>query len=160
MVKALVYFSIFVGLFQMAVLTAGTPLFVFGFMGMWAFGAIDSWRTAQLIRSGVTPENEDVLVQRFSGNPKLWGAVLGTLGLAFLLQRLFNIGVVIRAVLPIMLIALGIYVLRGYILRPRVRPVDWTPPEPTFALHQQARQRESMTGDFGDRPRSGGWRDV
>ena len=34
-IKALVYFAVFVGLFQMAVLTGGTPLFVFGFMGMW-----------------------------------------------------------------------------------------------------------------------------
>src|ERR1051325_3523479 len=47
MVKALVYFAIFVGLFQMAILTAGTPLFVLGFMGMWAFAAVDSWRTAK-----------------------------------------------------------------------------------------------------------------
>jgi len=160
MVKALVYFSVFVGLFQMAIMTAGTPLFVLGFMGMWAFAAIDSWRTAQMIRAGVTPEAEDVLVQRFSGNPKLWGVVLGMLGLAFLLQRLFNIGVVIRALLPIMLIALGIYVLRGYIFKPKVRTTGWAPPAPTFALHQQAREREYTTGDFSDRSRSSGWRDV
>ena len=32
--KALVYFAVFVGLFQMAVLTGGMPLFVLGFMGI------------------------------------------------------------------------------------------------------------------------------
>src|SRR5436309_4103361 len=72
--KALVYFAVFVGLFQMAVLTGGTPLFVLGFMGMWLFSALDAWRTAQMIRSGVTPDTaDDILVSRFSGNPKLWG---------------------------------------------------------------------------------------
>lgn len=163
MVKAIVYFAVFVGLFQMAVLTAGTPLFVLGFMGMWAFGAVDSWRTAKMIRSGMTPDAaDDLLVQRFSGNPKLWGVVLGVLGIAFLFQKLFNLGVVIRAVLPIMLIALGIYVLRGYIVKPKAAANAWTPPAPTFALHQQqTRQREyESSTDFADRRRSGSWRDV
>ncbi len=36
-VKALVYFAVFVGLFQMAVLTGGAPLFVLSFIGMWFF---------------------------------------------------------------------------------------------------------------------------
>ena len=52
--KAIVYFSVFVGLFQMAILTK-TPLFVFGFMGMWCFAALDSWRTASMIRSTTLP---------------------------------------------------------------------------------------------------------
>lgn len=34
-VKAPVYFAVFAGLFQMAVLTSGAPLFVLGFIGMW-----------------------------------------------------------------------------------------------------------------------------
>ena len=50
-VKALVYFAVFVGLFQMAILT-GTVLFVFGILGMWLFAALDAWRTARCIRSG------------------------------------------------------------------------------------------------------------
>jgi len=64
-VKALVHFAVFVGLFQMAILTGGTPLFVLGFMGMWCFAALDAWRTAQMIRSGLTPDvADDVLVRR------------------------------------------------------------------------------------------------
>ncbi len=89
-VKALVHFAIFVGLFQLAVLT-GTALFFFGFVGMWLVAALDSWRTAQIIRSGVTPDvAEDILVKRFSGNPKLWGIVLLVLGAAFMLQAVFK----------------------------------------------------------------------
>jgi hypothetical protein len=79
--KALVYFAVFVGLFQLAALTGGPPVFVLGFIGMWFFAALDAWRTAQMIRSGVTPDvAEDILVRRFSGNPKLWAAFSRSLG--------------------------------------------------------------------------------
>jgi hypothetical protein len=163
-VKALVYFAVFVGLFQMAVLTGGTPLFVLGFIGMWLFSALDSWRTAQMIRSGLTPDvADDILVQRFSGNPKLWGIVLTVLGSAFLLQRVFNMGFLMRGILPIMLIGLGIYVLRGYIFKPRVQAPAWADsPTPSFALsHSRHNDRDfPSTGDFTDRSRSGSWRDM
>lgn len=116
--KALVYFAIFIGLFQMAILTRGTPLFVLGFMGMWLFAALDSWRTARLIRSGVTPNGaEDIIVQRFSGNPKLWGIVLLVLGGLFFLQMFANIGHFLKSALPVLLIALGIYLLRDYFFK-------------------------------------------
>jgi hypothetical protein len=111
--KALVYFAVFVGLFQMAVLT-GTALFVLGFMGMWLFAAVDAWRTAQLIRSGITPNAaEDMIVKRFSGNPKLWGLVLVILGGAFFFRDRLQL----RALLPILLIGLGIYLLRDYFFK-------------------------------------------
>jgi hypothetical protein len=114
--KALVYFAVFIGLFQLAVLT-GMSLFVLGFMGMWVFAALDSWRTAQLIRSGITPDGaEDIIVQRFSGNPKLWGSVLIILGALFFFQAFFNVKF-FKAVLPVLLIALGFYLLRGYIFK-------------------------------------------
>ena len=71
----------------MAVLTGGMAMFVFGFIGMWFFAALDAWRTAQMIRSGLTPDvAEDIFVKRFSGNPKLWGIVLTVLGVAFLFR--------------------------------------------------------------------------
>ncbi|MEO8650077.1 MAG: hypothetical protein ABI539_13010 [Acidobacteriota bacterium] len=125
-VKALVYFAVFVGLFQMAILTGGTLLFVFGFMGMWLFAALDAWRTAQAIRSGVTPDSaEDILVKRFSGNPKLWGIVLSVLGVAFLLQSVFNVRGLMRGLMPVMLIGLGVYILRGYIFKPKSDDSAW-----------------------------------
>src|SRR5690606_15729667 len=68
-VKALAYFAVFIGLFQMSVLTGGMPLFVLAFIGMWFFSALDAWRTAQMIRSGLTPDiAEDIFVKRFKGN--------------------------------------------------------------------------------------------
>ena len=112
--KALVYFAVFIGLFQLAVLS-GMAFFVLGFMGMWIFAALDSWRTAQLIRSGLTPDGaQDIIVQRFSGNPKLWGIVLTILGALFFFQAFFNVRF-FKAVLPVLLIALGAYLLRDYI---------------------------------------------
>ncbi len=163
-VKALVYFGVFIGLFQMALIT-GTALFVLGFMGMWAFAALDAWRTAQMIRSGLTPDMaDDILVKRFSGNPKLWGIVLSALGVLFLLQSIFPVRGLIRAILPLMLIGLGVYVLRGYIFKPKAEESKWNPSAaPTsFALTNPRYNEADYRGvnDFADRSRSGSWKDV
>ena len=164
-VKAIVYFAVFVGLFQMAVLTA-TPLFVLGFIGMWFFSALDAWRTAQMIRSGLTPDvADDILVKRFSGNPKLWGVILAVLGAAFLLQRVFGVGSMMRGLLPLMLIGLGIYVLKGYIFKPKIEEeTRWSGRQPSasFALtHSRYDEADYKTSaDFADRSRSGSWRDI
>ena len=163
--KAIVYFAVFVGLFQMAVLTGGTPLFVLGFIGMWFFSALDSWRTASMIRSGLTPDvADDILVKRFSGNPKLWGIVLSVLGVAFLVGRVFHLGPLMRGILPVMLIGLGIYVLRGYIFKPKVEESRWggAGSSTSFAL-TQSRYNEAdyqVSNDFADRSRSGSWKDI
>lgn len=115
--KALVYFAVFVGLFQLAILTGGA-IFVLGFIGMWLFAALDSWRAAQMIRSGITPDGaEDLLVKRISGNPKLWGIALAILGALFLLLVFFDARFLRRAILPVLFIGLGIYLLRGFIFK-------------------------------------------
>lgn len=115
--KALIYFAVSVGLFQMAILS-GMPLFVFGVLGMWLYSAVDAWKTARLIRSGAKPDlAEDILVQRFSGNPKLWGILLTVLGGTFLLQMFFDLRHLMRGLLPIFLIGLGLYILRNFIFK-------------------------------------------
>jgi len=130
-VKALVYFAVFVGLFQMAVLTGGMPLFVLGFIGMWLFAALDSFRTARLLRSGVTPDGaEDIIVQRFSGNPKLWGIVLAVLGVSFFLNAFFNIRDLMRGALPVLLIGFGVYLLRDFIFKTKETKQKWAHQEP------------------------------
>ena len=117
-VKAIVYFAVFVGLFQMWILTGGTAIFRWGVIGMWLFSALDAWRTAQMIRAGLTPDGaEDILVRRFSGNPKLWGIVLSVLGILFLLNSFFNFRPLMRGILPVLLIGLGIYLLRDYVFK-------------------------------------------
>lgn len=168
-VKALVYFGVFIGLFQLAVLTGGSALFVLGFLGMWAFSALDAWRTARMIRAGVTPDvAEDILVKRFQGNPKLWGIVLGILGLAFMLQNVFGLKGLMRGVLPAMLIGLGIYILRGYIFRPKEDAGKWSDfdsprPAPFFSGrltggpelgehgYRSGESREQHYGSWGNR---------
>jgi len=164
--KAIVYFSVFVGLFQMAVLTAGMPLFVFGFIGMWFFSALDAWRTAAAIRSGVTPDvADDLLVKQFSGNPKLWGGVMLVLGVAFLVQRLFNVGPVMRGLLPIMLLGLGVYLVKGQFFKPKAvdNDIQWSSRQPSasFALTQtHSYEAEYDPNQYTDRTRTGSWRDV
>ena len=161
-VKALVHFAVFVGLFQLAIIS-GTALFFFGFIGMWFFAALDAWRTAQSIRSGLTPDvAEDILVKRFSGNPKLWGIVLTVLGAAFLLQSVFPLRNLMRGILPLLLIGFGIYILRGYIFKPKTDEQRWqdfdnTKSSPTFvSALSEPRYR---TGDFENQGESryGGW---
>ncbi len=160
-VKALVHFAVFVGLFQMAILTGGTFLFVGGFIAMWLFAALDAWRTAHAIRSGLTPDvAEDILVRRFSGNPKLWGIVLTVLGAAFLLQNVFNLRGLMRGFLPLMLIGLGVYILRGFIFKPKAeekwRDFDNAQPPATFV--SSLGEPRFGTGEYETREsRYGGW---
>jgi TM2 domain-containing membrane protein YozV len=163
--KALVYFAVFVGLFQLAILVK-FPIFVFGFMGMWLFAALDAWRTAQMIRSGVTPDNaEDILVRRFSGNPKLWGIVLAVLGAAFILRQVFDFGFILRAVMPLFLIGLGFYLLRGYIFKPKSSVDSYMDRDPSPAFVTAVTEQRYQQGDYSqsegysDRSRSGAWRD-
>lgn len=168
--KALVYFAVFVGLFQMAVLSGGTamtPMFVLGFIGMWFFSALDAWRTAQMIKSGVTPDTaEDILVSRFSGNPRLWGIVLAVLGVTFLFQRVFGLGYLFRALLPVFLIGLGIYLLKGFVFKPRsAEPYRDFSKDVSPSFVSMVTQQRFQKGDydpqvgFSDRSRSGAWRD-
>lgn len=142
--KALVYFSIFIGLFQLAILLK-MPIFVLGFIGMWFFAAIDSWRTAQLIRSGVTPDGaEDIIVQRFSGNPKLWGFVLLGLGSLFFLQMFVNVGQLLRSAIPVLLVALGFYLLRDRLFKNKTDDKKEEMPDYSSRLSETS----FRTGDF------------
>ncbi len=125
--KALIHFAISVGLFQMAI-NLKMPLLVFGVLGMWLYSAVDAWKTARLIRSGAKPDlAEDILVQRFSGNPKLWGILLTVLGATFLLRMAFgkDFSHLMNFLLPFLLIGLGFYILRKYIFKPKVPAADY-----------------------------------
>jgi len=146
------------------VLTA-TPLFVLGFIGMWFFSALDSWRTAQMIRSGLTPDvADDILVKRFSGNPRLWGGVLLVLGVGFVFQRVFGgISLIMRGLVPLMLIGLGAYLLRGYIFKGKTEE-RWSGAGPSTSFSLTSPRGVTPTDynvtDFSDRTRSGSWRDI
>ena len=155
--KALIYFAVFVGLIQMAILSK-MPLFVFGFLGMWLYTAVDAWKTAKLIRSGVTPEGaEDFIVQRFSGNPRIWGIVLLILGATFFLSfRQFK-------VLPILLIVFGIYLLRDYIFKSKESKqtsVDYANAveTPNFAVALRDASFRAAENDFETETRVRAWK--
>ena len=145
--KALVYFAVFVGLFQLAVLT-GTAIFVLGFIGMWLFAILDSWRTAQLIRSGITPNGaEDLLVKRFSGNPVMWGIVLTILGSLFFLRAFFDVRLLFKAILPIALVGFGAYLLRNVLFKSR-RQKNFEPAETPDFINNYG-ETSFRTGEFG-----------
>ncbi|MFV0389293.1 MAG: hypothetical protein ACK5NT_11130 [Pyrinomonadaceae bacterium] len=118
-IKGIVHFLLFAALFQQAIISGGMPIFVLGFIGMWAYAGFDSWRTAQLIRAGITPDNaEDILTARISGNANLWGIVLVALGFSFVAQRILDIHLFIsRFLLPLLMIGIGIHLLRSQLKR-------------------------------------------
>jgi TM2 domain-containing membrane protein YozV len=111
MTKALIYFLIFTSLFQLAVITS-SPIFVFGFIGMWVFSAIDSWRTAKMMKIGLRSKTAgDWLVNQIQNNPKIVGIILTVLGFTFLSHLIIPAKIFVKLILPITLIALGVYIL-------------------------------------------------
>src|SRR6185369_9233140 len=118
--KAIVHFAIFASFFQMAVVTLnqGMYFFVLGVIGTWLFAAVDACRTAQLMRSGLSPDAEDdVIARRLYGNPFAWGTTLIIIGTLFLLHTLLGIKLPIKELLPVALVGLGAYMLFDYIRR-------------------------------------------
>ncbi len=120
--KALVHFAIFASFFQVAVITDGALFFVFGVLAAILFSAVDAYRTAQMIRDGLTPQVElDIIARRFYGNPLAWGIVLLTLGTIFLLHTLFGIQLPMRPLLGAGIVLLGAYLLYDFVKTRRAR---------------------------------------
>jgi hypothetical protein len=69
-----------------------------------------------------------------------------------------------RGLLPLMLIGLGAYLLRGYIFKRKApETTHWSSREPSanFALTQRRYDEADFgSADFTDRTRTGSWRDV
>jgi hypothetical protein len=118
--KAIVHFAIFASFFQMAVVTQGFLFFVLGVVGTWLFAAVDAYRTAQLMKAGLSADAEDdVIARRLYGNPLAWGTTLIIIGTLFLLHTLLRVTLPIKELLPVALVALGAYMLFDYIRRSR-----------------------------------------
>jgi hypothetical protein len=146
--KALTFFGVFVGLFQMAVLTK-MPMFVFGFIGMWLFSALDSWRTAKAIRSGISVDNaDDILFRRLTSNPKIWGILLAILGgISFIYAMGFSLPM--KAIVSIALIGLGIHLLKDFISSKKVKDPDFANREmPASVVTGNLYETNFRTGDF------------
>jgi hypothetical protein len=157
--KAIVHFAIFASFFQMAVLTQGVHFFILGVLGTWLFAAVDACRTAQLIRAGLSPETEeDVIARRLYGNPFAWGITLVAIGTLFLLHTLLGVQLPVRQLLPVALVALGIYMLFDYVRRRnntnRVIRFDSRRPPPSVVVNSAIESPNFKTGEttqFGRR---------
>ncbi len=151
--KAIVHFAIFASFFQMAVVTDGVHFFVLGVVGTWLYAAVDACRTAQLMRSGLAPaEEEDVIARRLYGNPFAWAVTLIVLGVVFLSHTLLGLRLPVRQLLPIALVALGAYMLFDYLRRRRggdqmARSFDTRRPPPSVVSTGSLPQAGYGTGD-------------
>jgi hypothetical protein len=120
--KALVHFALFASCWQMAAVTNAVSFFVLGALGVWLFAAVDSYRTAQLISAGLTPNAEaDPIARRLYGHPLAWAIVLIALGTIFLLNTLFGVQFPVRQLLPVALVLLGAYMLFDFLRSRRER---------------------------------------
>jgi hypothetical protein len=116
--KALVHFAIFASCLQMAAVTNAPAFFILAALGMWLFAAVDSFRTAQVIRAGLAPDSEaDPIARRLYGHPLAWAVLLITLGSAFLLNTMLGVLLPVRQLLPVALVLLGAYLLFDYLRR-------------------------------------------
>lgn len=114
--KAVFHFALFASLFQLSAVSQAAPFFVWGVFGVWLFAIVDAYRTAQLIRAGLTPKTEeDAIAGRLHGNPLAWGALLVALGSLILLHTVFNINLPVREILPVALIMIGAYMAVEYV---------------------------------------------
>lgn len=122
MVKALVHFGLVAGLFQMAV-SSKMAIFIIGFLAMWWFFIpLDAYRSAKLIRAGIRPEEaEDMILERLAGNAKVTGVILVGLGALFFVNNFIDGRAVVKMILPFVLVALGIYVVRDFAVGRRKR---------------------------------------
>jgi hypothetical protein len=148
--KAIVHFAIFASFFQMAVLTHGMHFFILGVLGTWLFAAVDACRTAQLVRSGLSPETEeDVIARRLYGNPFAWGVTLIVIGTIFLLHTLLGLQLPVRELLPVALVMLGAYMLFDYVRRrrssDRVVRFDSRKPPPSVVINSAGPFRTGET---------------
>src|SRR6267142_3387552 len=150
--KAIVHFAIFASFFQMAVLTQGMHFFILGVLGTWLFAAVDACRTAQLMRAGLTPETEeDVIARRLYGNPFAWGITLIVIGTLFLLHTLLDVQLPVRRLLPVALVALGVYMLFDYARRRqpsnRIIRFDSRRPPPSVVVSSAIESPRFKTGE-------------
>jgi hypothetical protein len=123
--KALVQFALFAGCLQMSAATDAVAFFVLASIGVWLYAAVDSYRTAELIRAGLAPDSEsDPIARRLYGRPVAWAVVLIGLGTLFLLHSVFGFQLPVQRVLPAVLVVLGAYTLFDY-LRGARRPRDY-----------------------------------
>ncbi|MEJ7618727.1 MAG: B-box zinc finger protein [Pyrinomonadaceae bacterium] len=126
--KAIFHFALFASLFQLSAMSQAAPFFMWGVFGVWMFAIVDAYRTAQLLRAGLTPKAEEdaITTERLHGNPLAWGAVLVALGSLILLHTVFNVNLPVREILPVALIVIGGYMaveeVRQRQARSSVRP--------------------------------------
>ena len=149
--KSVVHFAIFASCLQMAAVTNAQVLFLLAAFGIWLFAAVDSFRTAQLIRAGLSPDaGSDPIVRRLYGNPLAWAVLLIALGTTFLLYNLLGVQLPVRQALPVLLVLLGGYMLFDYLRRarhPRETAFDQLPP-PSVAGGGPLDMTAFRTGDL------------
>lgn len=116
--KAVFHFALFASFFQLGAMTNGIAIFVWAAFCTWLYATVDAYRTAQLIRAGLAPKDEEeAIARRLYSNPLAWGVVLVVLGALITLRTFFNLNLLARDILPLILVAIGGSMIFSYLRR-------------------------------------------
>jgi fatty acid desaturase len=82
---------------------------------MWLFAAVDAWRMSRFIRAGIKiAVAEDLWMQKLIAKPLVWAIAFIGLGTMFFLHTTLGLRLPVGAILPLLLVGLGVYWLIGY----------------------------------------------
>jgi hypothetical protein len=130
-IKALMHFAVTVGLWHLADIFEQpfSPLFVTGGVAFYLFTIYDARQSAERQREGEDLRREDELLrQSLRRRARAWGGVLLGVGVVSFLHIFFDAP--IHGLWPLLLIAAGVYLLRGF------RQLSGS--EPAVASHKPA----------------------
>lgn len=121
-ISAFVHFGLVAGLFQLAVQTNGMPMPVLGFIALWfAILPIDAYLSAKRIRTGVS-SGEDGMDPRLVGGRRFLALILAVIGIVLMLTLILGPTFVSNGILPVLLIALGVYASKNFMRTRKMLP--------------------------------------
>ncbi len=156
--KAFVHFILTVGMFELADLS-GLGLFMAGGALFYLYSVIDAYRTAQAIRNGANPAEQDERMRRFlQENMRTWAGILIALGIVFLVTDVFHVLSPSSMWLrwwPLLLIGLAVFLLirqwragrREDVVEPL--PADFRPVTPSLFSPPSGRLTGPVDPDAG-----------
>lgn len=114
-VKALVHFLVVAALLHLVDILPGSlgPIFALGGLAFYLFSIYDARRTAERLRAGEDLSEDEARLRRsLRDRAPVWGSVLIGLGMVSFLHIVFDAQ--FHGLWPLLLIAAGIYLLRGF----------------------------------------------
>ncbi|HXG95038.1 MAG TPA: hypothetical protein VNN73_22045 [Blastocatellia bacterium] len=144
-IKAVVYFVTIIGLIELTHVKVLAGVFGLAAFMFYLYSIMDSYRTAQLIAAGESPEADEERFKRMIiKRAPIIGVVLITVGLLLVIQLVRPLAFITYArLLPVALILFGGYLLTRYFKRKR---------EPDYSRDYRQPPYPLIPGSFDEQP--------